>query len=63
MLIPKEPVTTFLRQRWEYCFDTETRRHLYLHVDCDMVADEKDNCCIGCGAPSPLAQLPYGTLK
>ncbi len=53
-LIPvaNEPIIrSSTRGTWEYLYDTETGKHVYLHVECDMV--EEGGHCVGCGAPCP----------
>ena len=53
MLLPRERTQTRYG-RWEYCYDTEERRHVYLHVDCDAVSH--NGRCVLCGAPDPCSQ-------
>jgi len=54
MLIPaqgEKPITSKEYGTWEYCYDTELGKHIYLHRNCDMVA--QDGHCIGCGTLEP----------
>jgi len=39
--------------RWEYLFDTKSRRSIYYHVDCDAISDESTMACVSCGAKIP----------
>ena len=54
MLIPvkNEPIVERQGSRWEYCFDTETKERLYLHLNCDSTTD-KEGYCIMCGSACP----------
>ena len=55
MLLPVkgEPVISHpQRGCWEYCWDPFEKRHVYLHLDCDMVTDRTGHC-VGCGQPCP----------
>jgi hypothetical protein len=44
----REPYT----DRWEYCWDTEKQVHVYLHLNCDVVAE--NGYCLACGTPDPI---------
>jgi hypothetical protein len=64
MLVPKESIIDLgshvgdsVRQsdRWQYCWDTEENKHVYLHLNCDVVAE--NGYCIACGSADPLQRL------
>jgi len=56
MLIPveNEPIIEYDGQRWEYVFDTEEKKHYYLHKNCDCLTDDQGYCLL-CGKASPTA--------
>jgi len=56
MLIPvkNEPIVTINGNRWEYCWDTDLKEHVWLHLNCDVAEDH--GYCMACGSPTPTEQ-------
>jgi len=55
VLLPRKRIET-RTGRWEYCYDTEEQRHVYLHVDCDAIA-ENGRCILLGGFEQNLEEV------